>query len=321
MEVVQNIFCVKLPLPFRIDHVNCYLVKGSNGWSVIDTGFYYPPSIQEWEKAFSYYGIGVGDIENIYVTHMHPAHLGAAKWMQQLTGAPVLMGSTEIENVDKVWKKGRINLPVLGEFFKENGVPNKIIPELLDNISNVVNAVCPCPVMSPLPEGHRINIGDRLFQVINVPGHSEGHINLYNIEEGILISGDHLLSPADSRISIWPTSNRNPMKYFFQSLEVVEKLAVKKVLPAHGEVFSDCRGRVKELFDYYQRRLSRIIKLSQDSINAYQLYEHLFVNRDLKTMHYNITETLALLAFLEAESKVSSTLINGVITYKCVHEK
>ncbi len=38
-EIIQdNIFKVRLPLPFKLDHVNCYAIKGRDGWSIVDTG-------------------------------------------------------------------------------------------------------------------------------------------------------------------------------------------------------------------------------------------------------------------------------------------
>ena len=38
IEVAPGILWVRLPLPFRLDHVNVYLVADDGGWAVVDTG-------------------------------------------------------------------------------------------------------------------------------------------------------------------------------------------------------------------------------------------------------------------------------------------
>ncbi len=317
MEVVQDIYCVKLPLPYKENSINCYLVKGDHGWSVVDTGTNFDLSLNQWKKAFLHYGIEYSNIDAIYITHLHPAHFGAAKWMQQLTGAPVYMSQSEIDNVESTWKKVRINIPVLGEFFKENGVPPGLLSELLENIYNIAKMVCPCAALSPLPLHGEVRIGKRLFRVIETPGHTEGHVVFFESQEGILFAGDHLLPTADSKICMWPTSNPNPLSQFFKSLKVVEELAVKRVLPAHGGVFYDCLSRYREIKAYKQFKIKQILGLLSKRINAYQICQKLYIE-DLppKDVHSKLTEILAFLAYLESNNLVETKLENGIITYR-----
>ncbi|MGH6933779.1 MAG: MBL fold metallo-hydrolase [Dongiaceae bacterium] len=50
--------------------------------------------------------------------------------------------------------------------------------------------VRPAPVTRLLDEGDAIDLGDRRFQVIHLPGHSPGGIGLWEAASGILFSGD-----------------------------------------------------------------------------------------------------------------------------------
>ncbi|MCL6611061.1 MAG: MBL fold metallo-hydrolase [Peptococcaceae bacterium] len=317
MEVVPNIFIIKLPLPFKIDHVNCYLLRDKNGWSIIDTGLNYPPSTAVWEDTFAGLGIRYGDIKGIYVSHMHPCHYGAAGWLQELTGAPVFMNRAEITSVDQTWKKGRTNVPVVGELFKENGMPHGLISEVLENMTGVQSIIQPHPALSPLAEDGKVEMGGRWFEVINTPGHSEGHVIFFSADDGVLISGDHLLPSAASNVCLWPTSHSNPLELFLASLEKVGRLPVKLVLPAHGEAFTDCSGRIHDLTDYYHERLVQIAGLAGAGSTAYQICTRLF-GADLTSfeIRFALTETLACLAYLEGKSMVVSRLVNGIVTYR-----
>ena len=31
-RIAEDIYQVRLPLPFALNHVNCYLLRGDNGW-------------------------------------------------------------------------------------------------------------------------------------------------------------------------------------------------------------------------------------------------------------------------------------------------
>ncbi|MHB8155864.1 MAG: MBL fold metallo-hydrolase [Desulfocucumaceae bacterium] len=317
MEVAPNIYCVRLPLPFKLDHVNCYLLKGKNGWKIIDTGLNYPLSTSVWEKSFNELGLKFGDIEGIFITHYHPDHYGASGWLQELTGAPVYIHSIDYNFVDQMWKKGRINVPVIGELFKENGMPPNLLAEVLDNLTGIFNFIHPHPSLSQLSGGEMVELGGRIFEVIHTPGHSDGHISFFCEEEGILFSGDHLLPRISSNISLWPTSNPNPLGLFLDSLKKIKTLPVRVVIPAHGEPFGDSVGRVDELLEHHQGRLALVFDLVGAGSNAYNICTSLFgTDLSLHEFRFALTETLAHLAFLEDKSLVFSRQEGGIVIYR-----
>jgi glyoxylase-like metal-dependent hydrolase (beta-lactamase superfamily II) len=48
----------------------------------------------------------------------------------------------------------------------------------------------PAPPTRVLVEGDVVDLGDRVFEVLHLPGHSPGSIGLWNAREGLLFSGD-----------------------------------------------------------------------------------------------------------------------------------
>jgi glyoxylase-like metal-dependent hydrolase (beta-lactamase superfamily II) len=64
-----GIYKVKLPLLHRVRHVNCYAVKGKDGWSLVDAGLSNEATYQVWLQFFKDHNIKPSDINGIYLTH------------------------------------------------------------------------------------------------------------------------------------------------------------------------------------------------------------------------------------------------------------
>lgn len=51
-------------------------------------------------------------------------------------------------------------------------------------------ALTPAPLTGVVQDGDRIDLGDRVFTVLHVPGHSPGSIALFDEVDGLLLAGD-----------------------------------------------------------------------------------------------------------------------------------
>ena len=63
-----------LPLPTGPRHVHCYFLRVDDGWMLIDTGL----GLMEtpWDEILSQLD---GPVVRIFITHMHPDHVGGAE--------------------------------------------------------------------------------------------------------------------------------------------------------------------------------------------------------------------------------------------------
>ncbi len=104
-EVVEGVWQIKLPVPFPLGFVSVYLVEAGDGWTLIDGGYDYPPSREAWEAGSRAAGCDLSrDIARVVVTHFHPDHVGAARWLQEVSAAPVYMMETEIPFARGLWE-------------------------------------------------------------------------------------------------------------------------------------------------------------------------------------------------------------------------
>src|SRR5262245_41797346 len=92
-----------------LDHVHCYLLPGSDGWTLVDTGFGMPGLAARWRELLA--GLD-GPVTRIVVTHFHPDHVGGAADAVEATGAPVFQGALDYEQCVRVWGKSDWSGPV-----------------------------------------------------------------------------------------------------------------------------------------------------------------------------------------------------------------
>ena len=105
-------------------------------------------------------------------------------------------------------------------------------------------AVTPAPLTGYLDEGDVVDLGDRVLQVLHLPGHSPGSIALYEEATGILFSGDTIYDGA-----LYDTVYHSDKSLYRQSLERLKTLPVNVVHGGHDNSFG--RERMVKLIDNY----------------------------------------------------------------------
>ncbi len=312
-----GMFRVHLPLPFALDHINCYLITGEQGWEVVDAGLSTYDSCRYWNRTVRDLGLNWQQLRGIYITHYHPDHYGAAGWLQNRSGAPVYMLSAGLKEAGIAWGNYEALFSDYSSFCRRHGMPDRLIDRLLVNMESATYTVYPQPLVTALEEGDRVRLGDCLYQVLWTPGHADGHCCLYSEQTRLLFSGDHLLPSITSNVSLWPGAQPNPLRSYFNSLRKISTLNADLILPAHGDPFDNLAERVKALFTHHRERLKLMAKLVAPGATAYHICRKVF-GRSL-TVHeiqFAFSETLAHLVYLEQEQVLESASDQGVIRFQ-----
>ena len=69
VEVMPGVLWVRLKLPFRLNHVNIYLLADGDGWAMVDSGFGNEETIEAWTALFE------GPLAHVHVTKIGRAHV------------------------------------------------------------------------------------------------------------------------------------------------------------------------------------------------------------------------------------------------------
>lgn len=323
-RIAEDIIQVRLPLPFALKIVNCYLVRDDAGWCIFDTGLHTPAGEAVWEEVFSFLKIRKGEITKIILTHCHPDHYGMAGWLQQRfsdgnisKAPPVLVSRQELENARTVFQPQIELAQTIFDFFSACGTPADISKSILSDLENIRKATRPHPIQTQFLEPNSyLHIGKRTFRVIHTPGHSDGHLVFYEVETGLMLSGDHILMEITPNISQWPLTEPNPLGRYLKSLAQLVQFDVKTALPGHRQIITDWQGRIADLQAHHQERLMNMKTAINGSATPFQVCSRVF---DLPTLssheiRFAVTETLAHLEYLATIQEIEKSQ-NGKLTY------
>lgn len=302
---------VRLDLPFRLNHVNCFLAEGENGFTVVDAGLHNEQTVKRWDKELDQRGV-----TDLIITHYHPDHFGYAGGFQEKYGARVSMSQVDAENGLYAWEEEL--LTTLEKNYGLSGIPDEAAREMIENTRDFIPRVTPYPnVDHYLKDGEKLKLGNLEYEVIFTPGHSEGLVTFYNKEENILLGTDHILPRITPNISHWFHGDPNPLKSFYQSLDKIAALEVDLVIPSHGEPFHNGHERVLELKAHHEERLDQTLEIIQKPCTVYEACELLFNKKlTIHEMRFAIGETLAHLEYLRLEGKCGRELQNNHYVYQ-----
>jgi glyoxylase-like metal-dependent hydrolase (beta-lactamase superfamily II) len=172
-------------------------------------------------------------------------------------------------------------------------------------------------------DGDSIGAGEYQFECIETPGHTDGHICLYERDRRILICGDHILVDITPNMTL-SSEQRNPLKEYLRSLDKVYDLDVELILPGHRSIFRDHKERIRELKEHHQTRLREVISiLGKGGQNAFKIASQMTWDIGYKSWDsfppaqkwFAFGEALAHLKYLEEEGKVGSKLERQEIVF------
>ena len=257
-ELPGGIRRLTFPLPLGIDHVHCYFLPGSDGWTLVDTGLGLPDAAARWEEALD----GV-EVARIVITHFHPDHAGGGADAQAFTGASVHEGADDYEQCLSVWGTDDWS-ERLADYLQRHGLPEPVAAEL----RNEWRAFSPFIRFARDPQ--LLHEGDEVdgWRVLELPGHADGHICLER--DGVLVAGDHLLGSITPTIGLYPDSRPDPLADYLASLRRTIELAPRIALPGHGAPVLDPAGRAREILEHHERRLDQTVAaLGSEPRSAY----------------------------------------------------
>jgi len=204
---------------------------------------------------------------DFFITHMHADHSGLVSNLAE-QGARIYFGEADAEiirsSAPEHWEK-------MIDLARKCGFPGEELEKAVgshpgrryspDNSLNIC----------VLKDGDMTSIGDYSFRCIETPGHTPGHICLYEPGKKIFICGDHILFDITPNITL-SFEERNPLKEYLMSLDKVYDLDVELVLPGHRSIFRNQKGRIRELKQHHQARLKEVISiLGKGKQNAFQV--------------------------------------------------
>jgi len=255
-EVYPNIFKNEIPLPNNpLKAINNYIIISESKNLIIDTGFNTVECQTELMKGVEELKLDLNKTD-LLITHMHVDHSGLAHVLKK-RGVQVVYFSQidgEISNQTSQRDEFFHSLNRLLGFKGKN--PIKFGKEFGVDWTEPLE-------FSPLYEGNILVIGDYSFEVVDIPGHTPGHIGLYERQHKLFFCGDHILDEITPNITFWGFE-QDILATYFKSLNKVYYYEIDYLFTAHRRIIRDHKKRITELLHHHEERLNEIRGILKD---------------------------------------------------------
>jgi glyoxylase-like metal-dependent hydrolase (beta-lactamase superfamily II) len=303
-EVAADVFELRLPIPFEDGLVNVFLFPDGTETDLLDCGMNTEESVDLIRAAVKH--VGAKRIRRLVVTHIHPDHYGAAGVFAGEGLADLYLHRLEVPLVYPRYVELEHLVSEVRTYLLVNGLP----PDEADVLSNSQRAlseiVKPAVPAVQLDGAETLELGRRRLRVEWTPGHSPGHICLYDEADKLLFAGDHVLPELSPNIGLHPQSTPDPLHEYLDGLRRMAGYEPRLILPAHGRPFTDAATRVASLVAHHKKRMGQIETIvARGERTAWEVALELWGKRDnMYEKRLALQEGLAHLQALAVEGRL-----------------
>lgn len=148
------------------------------------------------------------DIQAIVATHAHEEHIGNTACASEDTGAPVYGTQVTLQAIRHPEHLSLARRMFIGQPYEAKSVQLRRLPKVLETLENKLD-------------------------VIESPGHCDGHASLFDAENGVLFAGDSFLH------TVFTAPNRDVSgEEWIATLKRYMKLNIKTMIGTHGYIYS-----------------------------------------------------------------------------------
>ena len=256
---------LRIPTPFAVGRVNCYLLE-DEPLTLVDTGPNSGKALDELERQLSALGHSLEDLELVVLTHQHIDHLGLVEIIAARSGAEVAAIDVVVPFVENFGDDIELDDRFAADLMLRHGIPEDVVIALRSVSRSFRAWGAKAEVSRPLHDGELLRFRDRALEVQHRPGHSPSDTVFWDAEREILLCADHLIAhissnPLISRPLDGSAGVRVALMTYIESLRRTRELPAKVLLPGHGDPITDHRTLIDDRFAHHERRAERIFGL------------------------------------------------------------
>jgi glyoxylase-like metal-dependent hydrolase (beta-lactamase superfamily II) len=323
-EVVPDVRWLRLPLPFRLDHVNIYLIRNGSAWTAVDTGLGTDDCKNAWDAALAGPLRDQG-LASLIVTHFHPDHVGLAGWLTQRFGLDMAMPRPEyLHSLLLQFAPADLGEAAFRPFYRRHGLSEEATEIVLGRGHEYLRRTTGVP-----PSYHRIRhgdglaVGDRDFQVLTGGGHSLEQAMLYRPQERLFFAADQVIARISPNVSVHPMEpDLDALGIYLRSLRDIRTAVADDVLvlPGHGLPFHGLHARIDALIAHHAARCAEIEAACRpDALTVAQILPHIFPRvMDAHQTGFAFGEVLAHVNHMLEQGTLRQETDSGVERYRTV---
>lgn len=304
-ELAEGLWTFPIELPNNpLKWLNCYVIKGANGGRnlLVDTGFAKPECRAALIRGMDSLQLKPAETD-VFITHFHTDHVGNAQFLYE-RGCRIIMGRIDYErfciNDKNRWTEGR-------ERAIREGMPPEIAWQVFEKSQSLLPGKGAFTVQT-VENGDILRYNDYELECVLTPGHTPGHMCLYDRRSKTMFLGDHVLFDISPNICAW-ASMKDSLGEYLDSLRMIKSYDVSLALPGHRRLSEiSVAERAQQLLEHHQRRLDSTLEIirANPGFTAYEIAGHMHwhITADswehfpLSQQYFAHSETIAHLAYL-----------------------
>lgn len=258
---------------YRLD-TNAYLIVDDGAAMFVDTAWWRDDDSDHLARVFEHAGIERSQVQTVLITHAHRDHAGFGEKLRSWTGASVLLHEDEQPTVGSL--SGYQGLPdedAAARWYRSHGFPEEAARRIVRG--KLTDRELDSQHVRWVKDGDVVRVGRRAFTVLATPGHTPGHICVFEPSTGILFSGDALLprGHGNPHVTVRAFTPPDPLSDYVRGIERLEAMQEKfrVCLPGHGPVVDDPAALIRTHLDYVEMKLESARAVLDDTpLSAYQ---------------------------------------------------
>ena len=279
-EVAEGVFWIRMPMWGRLNHINVWLLKDYDGWTIVDTGLCNDEVQGLWQKIFDNHLDGL-PIKRVIATHLHSDHTGNAGWICKKWDCELWMSRADFYMCKVMAADGPSDVPEDAiRFYRRAGFTEDRLDRYRERFGQFGANIAQLPAgYERIKEGQYIDIGGREWRAVIGHGHAPEHVCLYCPGLKVIIAGDQILPRITPNVSVQPSEpNANPLRDFINSCgRLREQLPPDLlVLPAHESLYVGVHERLTALIDWHEVALEKMYELCAEPKRAVDVFSALF---------------------------------------------
>jgi len=319
----EGIHTLRIPTPFMVGRVNCYLIE-DGPLTLVDTGPNSGKALDELEHQLADHGHEIEDLELVILTHQHIDHIGLVEIIASRSGADVAAIDVAVPFLENFGEDAERDDEFAGRLMLSHGISPDVVTAL-QSVSRSFRAWGARPkVTRPLHDSETLALRDRALEVQHRPGHSPSDTLLWDADRRILFAADHLLAHISSNALITRPLDGSDQRTqalvsYFESMRKTRELPAEIVLTGHGEPVTDHVALIDDRIERSRRRAEKIHGLiAERPRTGHELAQALFGDVAVTQAFLTLSEVIGHVDLLINEGRAREVTENGVIRYEAV---
>ncbi|HUC07660.1 MAG TPA: MBL fold metallo-hydrolase [Solirubrobacterales bacterium] len=320
---LAGIHCLRIPTPFAVGRVNCYLIE-DDPLTLVDTGPNSGKALDELQSQLAARGYSIDDLELLVITHQHIDHLGLAEIVVQRSGAKVTALGAATERLANFDEDAEAEDSFAVDLMIRNGIPEEVTVALRSVSRSFRGWGSHVEVTHPLEDGQVLPFRDRALQAIHRPGHSPSDTVFWDEERKILIAADHLIAhissnPLISRPLDGSSGRPQALVTYIESMRKTREMPAEIVLSGHGEPIVDHVALIDDRIAKHERRKEKIYKLiAEQPRSGFELAQAIWGNVAVTQAFLTLSEVIGHADLLVNDGRVREAGDGEVIRYEAI---